>query len=227
VAFSGPSAPQLPRPIREAGLHGLKRSATMWTGCRARRGPLLGQVFRGLGHNPWVLTLVGPPGSYKTSVAAKAMQHFGERWEHKKPASSMSGNGDTFNALRFKLHNAKDCLYWMDDFAPTRSWLEAQKHLKRPPAHPQPGASRSSRDGLSISDDTGPRASVCTSGGHAPPRVRRRTDVVVPRLGGRRHRLLFPWTRHSRHQRALVMASTSPGCWTVSKRTTTWRSPMR
>lgn len=218
VAFSGPiERYNLPDPIRDpTTLRAAWRdgSATMLDRLPARvAAPLLGQVFRAvMGHNPWVLTLVGPPGSYKTSVAAKAMQHFGERWEHKKPASSMSGNGDTFNALRFKLHNAKDCLYWMDDFAPTRSWLEAQKHLEETARliHNQEERSRSSRDGLSISDGTGPRASgLCTSEVMPRPGSGAERMLVVPLAREDVDTaLLFPLDEAlSRHQRALVMAS--------------------
>ena len=218
VAFSGPiERYNFPDPIREA-----KALRTAWQNGSATMldrlpgrvaAPLLGQVFRAvLGHNPWVLTLVGPPGSYKTSVAAKAMQHFGEKWEHKKPASSMSGNGDTFNALRFKLHNAKDCLYWMDDFAPTRSWLEAQKHLEETARliHNQEERSRSSRDGLSVSDGTGPRASgLCTSEVMPRPGSGAERMLVVPLAREDVDTaLLFPLDEAlSRHQRALVMAS--------------------
>src|SRR5690606_39349681 len=90
----------------------------------------LGHVFRAvLGPNPWNLALIGSPGSYKTSLASKVMQHFGERWEHDKPLTSMSGNGATFNALRLTLHKAKDAIAWLDDFAPTKSWLDAQNLL--------------------------------------------------------------------------------------------------
>jgi hypothetical protein len=218
VAFSGPiERYNLPDPVRDpAALRTAwqSASATMLDRLPVRiAAPLLGQVFRAvMGHNPWVLTLVGPPGSYKTSVAAKAMQHFGERWEHKKPASSMSGNGDTFNALRFKLHNAKDCLYWMDDFAPTRSWLEAQKHLEETARliHNQEERSRSSRDGLSVSDGTGPRASgLCTSEVMPRPGSGAERMLVVPLAREDVDTaLLFPLDEAlSRHQRALVMAS--------------------
>ncbi|WP_226963954.1 hypothetical protein [Nostocoides sp. F2B08] len=218
VAFSGPiERYNLPDPVRDpVALRTAwqSASATMLDRLPVRiAAPLLGQVFRAvMGHNPWVLTLVGPPGSYKTSVAAKAMQHFGERWEHKKPASSMSGNGDTFNALRFKLHNAKDCLYWMDDFAPTRSWLEAQKHLEETARliHNQEERSRSSRDGLSISDGTGPRASgLCTSEVMPRPGSGAERMLVVPLAKEDVDTaLLFPLDEQlSRHQRALVMAS--------------------
>lgn len=218
VAFAGPLARyNLPDPTRDAArlrAAFIDHSACMLVRLPARvAAPLLGQVFRSvLGHNPWVVALIGPPGSYKTSVAAKAMQHLGELWEHQKPASSMSGNGDTFNALRFKLHASKDVLYWMDDFAPTKSWLDAQKNLEETARliHNQEERSRSSRDGLSISDGTGPRASGLA------------TSEVMPRPGsGAERMLVVPLARddvdtdqlfpldlpESRHARALLMAS--------------------
>lgn len=218
VAFSGPiERYDLPDPTRDPAVlrqAWLDASLTMLDRIPDRvTAPLLGQVFRAvLGHNPWVLTLVGPPGSYKTSVAAKAMHHFGEKWEHQKAASSMSGNGDTFNALRYKLHNAKDVLYWLDDFAPTKSWMDAQRLLEETARliHNQEERSRSSRDGQSVSDGTAPRASgLCTS-------------EVMPRPGSASERMLvvplakqdidtdtlFPLDEpQSRYQRALVMAS--------------------
>lgn len=218
VAFSGAMERyDLPDPIRDPlrlRQAFLEHSAGMMQRLPDRvAAPLLGQVYRAvLGHNPWVLTLVGPPGSYKTSIAAKVMQHFGERWDQSKPASSMSGNGDTFNTLRFKLHNAKDTLYWMDDFAPTKSWLEAQKNLEETTrlVHNQEERGRTARDGLSITAGTPPRASgLCTS-------------EVMPRAGsGAERMLVVPLAREdvdptilfpldaapSRHARAVVMAS--------------------
>ena len=175
--------------------------------------PLLGQAYRAvLGRNTWVVTLVGPPGSYKTSVAAKVMHHFGEKWEDKKAASSMSHNGDTFNVVRFKLHHSKDCLYWGDDFAPTKGWLEAQKYLEETTrlVFNQEGRSRSARDGMSISGATPPRASALF------------TSEVMPRPGSAAERMLvIPLRRGdldttqlfamdepgSRYGRAVVMAS--------------------
>ncbi|WP_170963540.1 hypothetical protein [Cellulosimicrobium cellulans] len=218
TAFSGALRRyDLPDPVedREALRQAwLTASATMLDRLPERiSAPLLGHVFRAaIGHNPWVLTLVGPPGSYKTSVAAKAMHHFGERWEHSKPASSMSGNGDTFNALRLKLHAAKDALLWMDDFAPTKSWLEAQKHLEETARliHNQEERERNSRDGQENKAGTPPRASGLF------------TSEVMPRPGSASERMLvvplarddvdtdrlFPLDEPlSRHGRALVMAS--------------------
>ncbi len=218
VAFSGPiERYDLPDPTRDpAALRDawLNTSVTMMGRLPDRvAAPLLGQVFQAvLGHSPSVLTLVGPTGSYKTSIAAKAMQHFGERWEHNKPASSMSGNGETFDALRFKLHAAKDTLHWMDDFASSGSSGDAQKHLEETARliHNQEERSRSSSDGLSTGDGTGSRASgLCTS-------------EVMPRPGSGADRMLVvPLAREdidttqlfpldepaSRHGRALLMAS--------------------
>lgn len=175
--------------------------------------PVLGAVFRSvISHNPWVVALIGPPGSYKTSVASQAMQFFGEMWDRDRPSSSMSGNGDTLNAMRVKLRHAKDVLYWMDDFAPTKSWLEAQKLLEECARliHNSEERQRSSRDGLSVSDGSRPRASGLM------------TSEVMPRPGSGSERILvvpimkqdvdtrrlFPLSdQQHRHRRALVMAS--------------------
>ncbi len=175
--------------------------------------PLLGQVYRSvLGHNPWVLSLIGAPGSYKTSVASKAMHHLGEKWEHSKPGSSMSGNGDTFNALRLKLYAAKDTLYWADDFAPTKSWIEAQKHLEESArlVHNQEERGRSSRDGQSIFGGTPPRASALFTSEVMPrPGSGAERMLVVPLWRGDVDTgLLFPLDEpDSRYGRAAVMAS--------------------
>ena len=207
----------LPDPTRDPGLlraAWLEASFSMLHRLPGRvAAPLLGQAFRSvLGSSPWVMVLVGPPGSYKTSIAAKAMHHFGERWEHTTPASSMSGNGDTMNAFRFKLHGAKDALYWADDFAPTKSWLDAQRLLEETARliHNAEERSRSSRDGLSLTEGTPPRATGLF------------TSEVMPRPGSAAERMLVvPVSRDdvsttelfplddplSRHQRALVMAS--------------------
>ena len=218
AAFSGalqrydlPDPVRNPEVLREAWF---TTSATMLERLPVRvSGPLLGHMFRAAqGHNPWVLSLVGPPGSYKTSVAAKAMHHFGERWEHSKPSASMSGNGDTFNALRLKLHAAKDTVVWMDDFAPTKSWLEAQKHLEETARliHNQEERERNTRDGQGNMPGTAPRASGLF------------TSEVMPRPGSASERmlvvplaredvdtdLLFPLDEPlSRHGRALLMSS--------------------
>ena len=128
VLLHGPLARyDLPDPSRDpARLRAafINDSAGMLTQLPGRvAAPLLGHVYRSaLGPCPWVLALVGPPGSYKTSIASLAMHHWGELWDRRKPASSMSGNGDTLNALRIKLNAAKDALYWSDDVAPTKDW---------------------------------------------------------------------------------------------------------
>jgi hypothetical protein len=175
--------------------------------------PLLGHAFRSaLGPCPWVFALVGSPGSYKTSIASLTMHYWGELWDRRKPASSMSGNGDTLNALRIKLSVAKDALYWADDVAPTKDWMAAQKLLEEfaRMVHNSEARDRSSRDGQGTLDGTAPRASALV------------TSEVMPRPGSGARRLFpIPLRRDevdlealkvldrgsSRHGRALLFAS--------------------
>lgn len=174
---------------------------------------LLGHVYRSaLGPNPWLLALIGSPGSYKTSIASLVMHHWGEKWDRRRPATSMSGNGDTLNALRIKLNASKDALYWADDVAPTRDFGTAQKSLEEFArlVHNGEQRSRSTRDGLGVLDGTPPRASAMV------------TSEVMPRPGsGAQRMFVVPLQAAeidldvlrnfddelSRHGRALLMAS--------------------
>lgn len=218
VLLSGPLARyDLPAPIRDATRIReafLAHSGSMLTQFPSRvSATLLGHVYRSaLGPNPWVLLIVGSPGSYKTSLTSIAMHHWGELWDRRRPASSMSGNGDTLNALRIKLNSAKDALYWADDVAPTRDWGAAQKSLEEfaRMVHNGESRSRSTRDGLGILDGTPPRASAVV------------TSEVMPRPGSGAQRMLAVPLQadeieldqlialdrdESRHGRALLMAS--------------------
>ncbi len=219
VSLSGPIGRfDLPDPVRDPDTlrkAWLDCSATMLDRFPGRvAAPLLGHVFRApLGSSPWNVALIGSPGSYKTSLAAKAMHHFGERWDHTTPISSMSGNGATFNALRLTLNKAKDALAWLDDFAPTKSWLDAQKLLEETSRliHNREERPRSSRDGQEVMPGTAPRTSGLF------------TSEVMPRPGssGGERMLVIPMQRdeialadlmeldraESRHGRALVMSS--------------------
>jgi len=175
--------------------------------------PLLGHIYRSaLGPSPWVLTLVGSPGSYKTATASLGMHHWGELWDRKKPATSMSGNGGTLNAIRVQLSNAKDAMYWADDAAPTKDWAAAQKTIEEFArlVHNGEERARSARDGLSVLDGTPPRSSAII------------TSEVMPRPGSGAERMLvvplqqseidledLKWLDQSdsRHGRAQLMAS--------------------
>lgn len=175
--------------------------------------PLLGHTYRSaMGVNPWVLLLVGSPGSYKTSVASLAMHHWGELWDRRKPATSMSGNGSTLNALRIQLNRAKDALFWADDVAPTKDWGLAQKTLEEFArlVHNAEERTRAERDGQGVLDGTVPRASAMI------------TSEVMPRPGSGAQRMLVVNLRKEemnlqnlidldqigpRHQRALLMSS--------------------
>lgn len=97
----------------------------------ARVGTVLaGAAYRAvLGWTPSPVVLYGVPGSYKSAVAALAMHHYGQRFDRACPSTSMSGNGDTLNALREQLWAAKDTLLFGDDFAPDKSVEVASSHL--------------------------------------------------------------------------------------------------
>ncbi len=200
-----------PLRIREAFLG---HSASMLERMPARvSASLLGHVYRSaLGPNPWLLALIGSPGSYKTSIASLVMHHWGEKWDRRRPATSMSGNGDTLNALRIKLNASKDALYWADDVAPTKDYGAAQKSLEEFArlVHNGEQRSRSTRDGLGVLDGTPPRASAMV------------TSEVMPRPGsGAQRMFVVPLQAAeidldvlrafdddlSRHGRALLMAS--------------------
>ncbi|GAB4590027.1 hypothetical protein Ntsu_78590 [Nocardia sp. IFM 10818] len=187
VSFDGPmSRYNLPAPatvarLREAFLDDCGALLTELPNRVA--APLLGHVFRAaLGPNPWVLLLVGSPGSYKTGVATLGMHCWGELWDRRHPGTSLSGNGDTLNAVRIKLHQAKDCLYWFDDVAPTKDWTAAQKLLEEIArlVHNAEERSRSTRDGLSVLSGTAPRASAMV------------TSEVAPRPGSSGGQRTFP-----------------------------------
>ncbi len=83
VLLSGPLARyDLPAPIRDAARireSFLAHSGSMLTQFPSRvSATLLGHVYRSaLGPNPWVLLIVGSPGSYKTSLTSIAMHHWG------------------------------------------------------------------------------------------------------------------------------------------------------
>ena len=83
---------------------------------------LAGTAYRAvLGWTGPTTMMFGAPGTYKSAVSTLTMHHFGARWERALPTASMSGQGDTLNALREELWFAKDCLFFGDDFAPDKS----------------------------------------------------------------------------------------------------------
>lgn len=175
--------------------------------------PVLGHVYRAaMGRHCSTVALVGQKATYKTSIAAKVMNHFGEAWGRTRYGSSMSGSGDTDNALRYKLHHARDTLYFLDDFAPTDSWAAAQKRMETVArmVHNQEARDRMVRDGRGLNAGQPPRAAALM------------TSEVMPRPGSGADRLLaIPLSPHeierdhlfalddadSRHGRALLTAS--------------------
>lgn len=207
----------LPDPVSDPQLlrgYFLGHSATLMERLPERvAAPVLGHAYRSvIGNHTCTVALVGQKATYKTSIAAKVMNHFGEAWGPKRYGSSMSGQGDTDNVVRMKLHHAKDTLYFMDDFAPTDNWGKAQRAMEdiARMVWNQQGRSRLERNAKSFKPGQRPRAAALM------------TSEVMPRPGSGADRLLpvpltagdvdrdqlFPLDHgDSRHARAALTAS--------------------
>ena len=175
---------------------------------------LIGQAFRAaICPSEWTTVLSGSPGSKKTGMAALAMHYFGETWDRNRPASSMSGNGATDNAIRLMANQAKDAVLFLDDNAPTSGLEAAYKRLESTNRllSNQEGRPRATRDGQGSLPETKPRTSGLI------------TSEMPARAGtsGDRRELLVPLAKNdisldavkdldampARHARALLMAS--------------------
>lgn len=150
--------------------------------------PLAGQAWSAVfGSNPWSLLLVGTKGSYKTALAALTMHHLGETWDRHRPTTSMSGLGDTTNALRIKLAKARHCLSFLDDVAPTQGWDKAQKLLEATARiiHNKESRDRSTRDGQDLQNGGQPLTSgIITSEVMPTPGSGADRMLNVPLTGG-------------------------------------------
>ena len=79
--------------------------------------PLYGHIYQSvIEPTPYSLVLVGLPGSFKSTLAGHAMNHYGETWAPKTALDSGSGQGSTSNYLRKSLHKVAYAPAWIDDF---------------------------------------------------------------------------------------------------------------
>lgn len=144
--------------------------------------PLIGHMFRAvLGVNPWLGLLVGSPGSRKTGLASILMHFYGEAWDRRRPAVSMSGNGSTDNAIRFMANKAADAVLFLDDVAPGKDLTEGQVRMGRIARMLTNGEERSrlDRTGQTMHDGTAPRTTGLM------------TSELMPRPGSEAERM-FP-----------------------------------
>lgn len=87
-------------------------------------GPL-NETFRRAGYEPsFLLMLLGVTGSMKSTLAALALNFFGENWNNKNLPHSFK---DTANALEKSLFLTADVLAVIDDLHPAGSRLEAAR----------------------------------------------------------------------------------------------------
>ena len=85
----------------------------------------LNEAFRRAGYEPsFLIMLLGVTGSMKSTLAALALNFFGENWNNKNLPHSFK---DTANALEKSLFQLADVLTVIDDLHPAGSRLEAAK----------------------------------------------------------------------------------------------------
>jgi hypothetical protein len=90
--------------------------------------PLLSAVYRAvLGESDFGLHLAGPTGTFKSEAASLAQQHFGVGLDARNLPASWMSTGNALEALAFV---AKDALLTVDDFCPSGSVADVQRHHK-------------------------------------------------------------------------------------------------
>jgi hypothetical protein len=88
--------------------------------------PVLAAIYRSvLGDTDFALHLAGPTGSFKSEVAALAQQHFGSAMDARHLPASWSSTANALEGLAF---TAKDALLVVDDFCPSGSAADVQRH---------------------------------------------------------------------------------------------------
>jgi hypothetical protein len=79
---------------------------------------MFASIFRAvLVGSDFSLHATGPTGTFKTSVAALAMQHYGVGFDSRRVPGAWSSTAKANAALQFTL---KDAIFLIDDFCSTR-----------------------------------------------------------------------------------------------------------
>ncbi len=144
--------------------------------------PLFAAVYRApLSHFAsanQTLFLVGPSGCKKSSLVFAFMSHYGPRFD----VSHSSANWTwTANALEAAMSVAKDCLFCIDDFAPSQSCYDAQEQQRKAARIIRNQANGGSRNRLNrdfgLDGERPSRCLLVSSGEHLP-----RGQSVLARL---------------------------------------------
>jgi hypothetical protein len=133
--------------------------------------PLFGAIWRSvLGPSDFSLHATGPTGTFKTSLAALAMQHFGAGFDVRQLPGAWSSTANSNAALQFTL---KDALFLIDDFVPGGSRADVDRlhrdadRIFRGQGN-NAGRGRLGRDGISLRDANPPRGLTLSTGEDIP-----------------------------------------------------------
>ena len=133
--------------------------------------PIYASIWRALlGDSDFSVHATGLTGTFKTSVSALAMQHFGAGFDARHVPGAWSSTANANAALQFVL---KDALFLIDDFVPKGSSSDIDRHHRdadrifRGQGNTS-GRGRLGRDGTSLRDANPPRGLTLSTGEDVP-----------------------------------------------------------
>ena len=133
--------------------------------------PIYASIWRALlGDSDFSVHATGLTGTYKTSVSALAMQHFGAGFDARHVPGAWSSTANANAALQFVL---KDALFLIDDFVPKGSSSDVERQHRdadrifRGQGNTS-GRGRLGRDGTSLRDASPPRGLTLSTGEDVP-----------------------------------------------------------
>jgi hypothetical protein len=133
---------------------------------------MYGAAFRSvLGAADFSLHATGPTGTFKSSISALMMQHFGRGFDARHLPGSWSSTANANSALQFIL---KDSLFIIDDFVPRGSRADVERlhrdadRIFRGQGN-NAGRARLNRDGMSLRESHPPRGVTLSTGEDVPP----------------------------------------------------------
>jgi len=133
--------------------------------------PIFTAIWRAvLGDSDFSVHTTGPTGTFKTSVSALAMQHYGAGFDAHHLPGAWSSTANANAALQFVL---KDALFLIDDFVQKGSYSDVDRQHKdadrifRGQGN-NSGRSRLGRDGISVRDSNPPRGLTLSTGEDVP-----------------------------------------------------------
>lgn len=143
--------------------------------------PIYGAIYRAvLTSSDFSVHLTGPTGTFKTSIAALGMQHFGAGFDSRHLPAAWSSTANSNAALQFIL---KDALLVIDDFVPRGSHADVDRlhrdadRIFRGQGN-NSGRGRMARD-TSLRDPQPPRGLTLSTGEEIPAGESLRTRVWI------------------------------------------------